>query len=116
MICAAKKGFLTMGDCGASAVSACDTCGQPMCSVHLSAQSGFTTCLSCAAANPAVEEGEYDGVWSTRYRSTYYGSSGYHPVGRYGAGFYDRNDADGFKTRGQHDVEDENDRGSFGES
>jgi hypothetical protein len=117
MNCAAQKGFLTLGACDSPAVSSCGTCGQPMCSVHLSAQSGFTTCLSCSAADPNVQEGEgeaeYDGVWRQRYRSSYYDDTGYSPVRH----SFNNQDSASFRDRGQNDLaEDETDRGGFGES
>lgn len=114
MICAAQKGFLTLAGCGSPAVSSCATCGQPMCPAHLSPQSGFTTCLACSAADPNVQEGEgeYDGVWSQRYRSTYYGSHGYTPMDR----SYNDQDMRSFDGREGDAAEDEVDRGGFGES
>jgi recombinational DNA repair protein (RecF pathway) len=72
--CTSRRGFLTLSTCGVPAARACSTCGQPTCPIHLSPQSGFSQCLSCAAADPSVQEGEHDGVWSSRYRDSYYGS------------------------------------------
>jgi len=112
--CAARKGFLTLSDCGEPATTACSNCGRPMCSAHLSAQSGFTMCLDCAASDQSVQEGEYDGVWRNRYRDTYYTSSGYIPMHR--STYYDDQDTRSFDGRPRDADEDDVDRAGFGDS
>jgi len=112
--CAARKGFLTLSDCGEPAVTACANCGRPMCSAHLSTQSGFTMCLDCAASDQNVQEGEYDGVWRNRYRDSYYTSSGYYPM--HSSSYYDTQDAASFDGTPRDADEDATDRGGFGDS
>jgi hypothetical protein len=117
MICAATKGFLTLGDCGNPALSACSGCGRPMCTAHLSPASGFSTCYDCAANNQstqqegnAAEEGEYDETWAHGYRSSYYSSSGYNPSHRTG---YTSDDTSSFRDRQGNDFDEDNEPGGF---
>lgn len=112
MNCEGRKGFLTLADCENPGVTACANCGRMMCPAHLSAQTGFTTCLDCAAANPQQqqqqEEGEYDETWATGYRNSYYSDTGYTPVSS-----FDRHDRSSFTTRTRNESEDETERGGF---
>jgi hypothetical protein len=100
--CMARKGFLTLSDCGNPAMTACSNCSRPMCTLHLSPTSGFSQCLDCAAAGPVQEnaEGEqYDDVWAHRYRNEYYSSSSYRPfyVGsHYDDSYYNSQDVRAF--------------------
>ena len=113
--CVARKGFLTLSDCGATAVRPCANCGRSMCSTHLSAASGFTKCLDCAATSEPEKPGEYDDLWARRYRNTYYTATGFLPV--YGASrLYDQGDARSFDGGRQDLMEDDVDRGGFGDS
>lgn len=124
MICAARKGFLTLSDCGNPAMTTCSNCGRPMCTAHLSMQSGFTMCLDCAATAGTTDPNqqqqttnqpdEYDDVWAHRYRDSYYSSTGYRPV--YGTTYYDSHDSRSFADRQRDWGEDEVDRGGFGAS
>ena len=114
MICQARKGFLTLSQCENPGVTACAQCGRTMCPAHLAAQTSFTTCLECAAANPNVQEGEYDDVWSSRYRQSYYNDTGYMPVG--GRHRFDSYDSSSFDDRRRDLDEDERDRDGFGAS
>ena len=115
--CEAQKGFLTLSGCENPAVTACSNCGRSMCPTHLAPQSGFTTCLDCAATTTTDQEGEYDEVWSHRYRHSYYASTGYTPMDRSRSDdYYDSQDAQSFTERERDASEDEVERGGFGES
>ena len=109
MICAAAKGFLTQSDCGSPAATMCSNCGRPMCTVHLSPASGFSTCYDCAATQPQQETTptDYDDNWAHGYRASYYSTTGYRP------GHYDSHDAQSFSERGDDSYGDESDRGGF---
>lgn len=115
MICQAAKGFLTQSDCGGPAATMCANCHRPMCTVHLSPQSGFTMCLDCAATQQPEqqpnEQTEYDDTWAHGYRNTYYSSTGYRPY--YGSSSYDRNDAQSFDSRSNDTFGDETERDGF---
>jgi hypothetical protein len=113
--CVARKGFLTLSDCGATAVRPCANCGRSMCSTHLSAQSGFTKCLDCSATAEPETAGQYDDLWARRYRNTYYTTTGFLPV--YGASrLYDQSDSRSFDG-GQADLlEDDVEGGRFRDS
>ena len=102
--CRARRGFFTLRDCGERAVKQCALCARPMCSPHLSPQSGFTRCLDCEgravekavlatpgkkpampaakgnAAPPSPANAPLtDPAWPHRYRDRYYSRSGYEP-------------------------------------
>ena len=116
MNCEGRKGFLTLANCENPGVTACQNCARMMCPAHLSALSGFSTCLDCAAANPQTqqrqqEEGEYDETWAAGYRRSYYDDTGYEPV--YG---FSRHDRSSFTTRTTNVSEDETESGGFDES
>ncbi len=115
--CQARKGFLTLSGCENPAARTCSRCGRPMCPTHLTPQTGFSTCFDCAAKNPDVQAGQYDDVWSHRYRNSYYSSTGYAPM--YWSShtdYYDRQDAHSFDERQPDASEDEGVRGGFDES
>lgn len=118
--CMARRGFLTLSDCGNPAASLCTTCSRPMCAAHLAPQSGFTQCFDCAATNATVREGEHDDLWAHRYRSTYYTASGYRPIysGSHHDTYYDDQDVRSFDDEPNEEMidEEETDRGGFGES
>ena len=114
MICAATKGFLTLGSCDNPAARTCSQCARPTCTAHLSPTSGFSMCYDCAATQPAQEkkEGEeevYDESWAHGYRSSYYGATGYTGV-RSG---YDSTDSMSFRDRHNDGFDDDDDRGGF---
>jgi hypothetical protein len=97
--CLIRTGFLTLRDCGNSASTLCTTCSRPACATHLSASSGFTLCLECAAGQQVGQEsadvGEsetYDDAWAYRYRSHYY-NRGYQPI------YTGTTDYDGYDVR-----------------
>ena len=122
--CMARRGFLTLSDCGNTAVTACSNCGRMMCPTHLSPTSGFTMCLDCAATttpaatNPQGQE-EYDDVWAHRYRNNYYSSTHYTPyyMGSRHDSYYDSQDVRSFDDRDQRLLDDDDrDAGSFGQS
>ena len=110
MNCEGRKGFLTLADCENPGVTACANCARMMCPAHLSALSGFTTCLDCAATDPQTQpqEGQYDETWATGYRNSYYHDTGYTPV----SSFSDH-DRSSFTTRTRNVSEDETDQGGF---
>jgi hypothetical protein len=114
-VCAARKGFLTLSDCGKSVTRNCANCGRGMCSEHLAAQTGYSLCLDCAAAKTEVKEGDYDPLWAHRYRNAYYTSTGFLPV--YGAAMmFDRSDRMSFTSTTTDTFDDDVDRGGFGDS
>jgi hypothetical protein len=108
--CRAKRGFFSLRDCGEMAVKQCALCGRPVCSMHLSPQSGFTNCLDCAgrqAENAALGQQQPppdqpldDPGWTYRYRDRYYSRSGYAPVytGSHYDSYYDRYDTRSFDS------------------
>jgi hypothetical protein len=110
MNCEGRKGFLTLASCENPGVTACANCARMMCPAHLSALSGFSTCLDCAAANPQTQprEGEYDETWAAGYRRSYYDDTGYAPV--YG---FTRHDRTSFTSRTRNVSEDEPERDGF---
>ena len=79
MACMAQRGLLTLRNCDNPEARNCDKCGRPMCSEHLSARSGHTRCLECAAVDPAKDQ-QYDAEWASGYRRDYYRRSGYAPI------------------------------------
>jgi hypothetical protein len=111
--CRARRGFFSLRDCGEPAVKQCALCARPMCSPHLSPQSGFTRCLDCEGR--AVERNVLstpgkkkdapvkpltDPAWTHRYREGYYSRSGYTPIyaGSYSDSYYDRYDTRSFDS------------------
>lgn len=120
MICTARRGFLTLSDCGEPAATSCANCGQPVCAAHLSSRSGFTNCLECSATAAPAAEGEepYDDVWAHRYRDDYYRTSGYTPLYGTAAGVtaYAAHDAAGFDGRPDDFAEEESEGAGFGDS
>lgn len=114
MTCSATKGFLTLGDCGIPATSACTQCGRTMCAAHLSPTSGFSTCYDCAATQPRQgEEGEteYDESWAHGYRSSYYSESGYSPSSR--SSHYDSTDTRSFADDNNEGFDEDQSPGGF---
>ena len=117
MICAAAKGFLTLGDCGNPALTSCSHCGRPMCTAHLSPAGGFSMCYDCAATQPAhgqeQRQGaeEYDESWAHGYRASYYSSTGYRP-----SSTYDSSDARSFDERHGEGFDEDNEPGGFDQS
>ena len=116
--CEARKGFLTLSACENPASSSCAKCGRGMCPAHLAPQTGFSKCYDCAATDTGVQEGEYDEVWSHRYRNDYYRTTGYAPLYStyYGTGYYDSHDASSFDERDRFAGEDDVEHGGFGDS
>ena len=108
MNCEGRKGFLTLSNCENPGVTPCANCARMMCPVHLSARSGFTTCLDCAAVTPQEqqEEGEYDETWAAGYRRSYYDDTGYSPV-------FSHHDRHSFTSRTRNVSEDETEQGGF---
>ena len=115
--CQARKGFLTLSGCENPAVTVCSQCARSMCPTHLAPQTGFAMCFDCAARDSSVQEGEYDDVWSHRYRSSYSATTGYTPMDSSShGGHYDRQDASSFDERQRDASEDEVERSGFAES
>lgn len=113
--CRAKRGFFSLRDCGEAVVKQCALCGRPMCSRHLSPQSGYTRCLDCDArgvekqtldqksqATQAAQASQPidDPAWAYRYRDRYYERDRYAPVyvGTYYDHYYDRYDTRSFDS------------------
>jgi hypothetical protein len=117
MNCQARKGFLTLSECDNPAARACANCGRSFCPSHLSPPA-FSMCLDCAAVDPEAQsaqeehEGEYDGVWAHRYRSSYYASTGYTAS----HSLYDGNDYSSFDESRGDALDDDTTGGGFGES
>ena len=119
--CMARRGFLTLRDCGQPATQSCTTCQRAMCTEHLSSASGYQQCLDCFAkseqsANVDVDDPSY----SYRYRVGYY-SSGYSPLyyGSYHDTYYDDLDVRSFDddmNDNAVDDEDGGERAGFGDS
>ena len=87
--CQAKTGFFSLRDCGEAAAKHCATCKRAMCSKHLSSGSGYTRCLDCDARTAEAKGAKgtlpadrplTDPGFAYRYRTRYYGSSGYAPI------------------------------------
>ena len=123
--CRARRGFFSLRDCGERAAKQCALCARPMCSPHLSPQSGFTRCLDCEGravekdvlatpgkkpATPAeklnasppepADAPLTDPAWSHRYRDRYYSRSGYEPFyfGTVSDSYYDNYDTRSFDS------------------
>jgi len=120
--CRARRGFFSLRDCGEMAAKQCAMCGRPVCSQHLSPQSGFSRCLDCegrqeeqsavnggAAAKQQQQQQQQqttpdqplnDPAWSYRYRDRYYSRYGYAPIyaGYYHDTYYDRYDTRSFDS------------------
>ncbi len=110
--CRAKRGFFSLRDCGEMPVKQCALCGRPMCSPHLSPQSGFTRCLDCDGRAvekqvlqkdqppPPPDQPITDPAWSYRYRDRYYSTAHYAPLyaGVYYDHYYDRYDTRSFDS------------------
>lgn len=120
--CMARRGFLTLSDCGNPATTMCSTCSRPMCATHLAPSSGFTQCLDCAATNPREEqtEGEeqYDDEWAHRYHNDYYSSTSYRPFysgSHHDDSYYSSQDVRSFDedANGRELVDDESETGGF---
>ncbi len=79
MSCMAQRGLLTLRNCDNPEARNCAKCGRPMCSEHLSARSGHTMCLECAAADPDKDR-QYDAEWASGYRREYYRRHNYAPI------------------------------------
>ena len=125
MACLAKRGLLTLRDCNNPESRNCANCGRPMCTEHLSARSGYTKCLECAAADPAKDQ-QYDAEWASGYRREYYRRSGYAPI-LFGAGaalgaaalagaYWDHVDRRAFRARTAGSFDDEDRGAGFGDS
>lgn len=122
MNCEARKGFLTLSHCENPGATTCAHCARTLCPSHL-APPHFTMCLDCAATNQQSQQGEqqddgeYDDVWASRYRTGYYASTGY-VAGRSmsDSSDYDSQDARSFDTREGDEFGDETERVGFGES
>lgn len=108
MNCEGRKGFLTLSNCENPGVTACASCARMMCPAHLSARSGFTTCLDCAAASlqNQQERGEHDETWAAGYRRSYYDDTGYSPV-------FSHHDRSSFTSGTRNVSEDETETGGF---
>lgn len=121
--CQARRGFLTLRDCGNPSTSTCNTCMRPMCSEHMSSRSGYQTCLECTAsgAQPddkkTSEATENDSEWAYGYRRNYYSTYGYMPfyIGHHHYDDYDVRSFDDDVNAGAVDADDV-ERGGFGDS
>ena len=125
MACMAQRGLLTLRNCDNPEARNCANCGRPMCSEHLSARSGHTKCLECAAADPDKDH-QYDAEWASGYRREYYRRSGYAPIlfgiGALGAAgmagaYWDHVDHRAFRTSATNRMLDDDERAAgFGDS
>lgn len=108
--CRARRGFFSLRDCGVMATRQCALCARPMCSEHLSPQSGFTRCLDCegravekdvlASPGKRPDQPLTDPAWSHRYRDRYYSRTGYAPLyaGVHHDSYYDSYDTRSFDS------------------
>ncbi|HEX9983753.1 MAG TPA: hypothetical protein VGF69_10855 [Thermoanaerobaculia bacterium] len=131
MNCMARRGFLTLSDCGNPASTVCATCARPMCPEHLSPSSGFANCLDCGARATEEENQDRDAAetmpedvdneWAYGFRHRYY-STGYRPIyaGSHNDHYYDNYDSRSFDGSVNEQSFDESDEGEggggFGES
>jgi hypothetical protein len=125
MACMAKRGLLTLRDCENPEARNCATCGRPMCNEHLSARSGHTKCLECAAADPAKDQ-QFDAEWASGYRREYYRRSGYAPILLGGAAvlgaaalagaYWDHVDRRAFRARTAGAFDEDDGGATFGDS
>lgn len=119
--CAAQRGFLMFRNCGNPSTNECASCGRPMCSEHLAASTGFTTCLDCVARRPGDEWSGADGrEYAYGFRHQYYSTfSQYRPLGLDATDpYYDDYDIRSFDSRAKHavDLDDDDREPSFGDS
>ncbi len=118
--CAAQRGFLMFRNCGNPATNECSTCGRPMCSEHLSAASGFTTCLDCSARQQGDKwQGANGHEWAYGFRHRYYAAGLYHPIGIDRTDpYYDDYDVRSFDSRAKHAaaLDDDEREPGFGDS
>lgn len=117
--CKCKKGFFILTDCKAAASYQCNMCQRPVCTEHLSDESGANTCVECWAkggkltaaqgAVPGARTGgpinaTYGRNYAYYYRDRYYDYYDYDPLywGRYGNDPYYRDyDFRSFDSVGQ---------------
>jgi len=118
--CAAQRGFLMFRNCGNPATGECGSCGRPMCSEHLAASTGYTTCLDCVARRPGNEWNSTEGrEWAYGFRHHYYTAVAFAPLGLVALAdpFYDDYDVRSFDSRAKHAAAlDEDREPSFGDS
>lgn len=126
-LCACKRGFFALRDCKELANKDCEECRRPVCTHHLSAQSGFSVCVECAARqrestdrtqDPDLDE-TYDNDWSYSYRHDYYSHDNYHPIywGSSHDPYYDSYDMRSFDSPlVESDPGGEDGRSDFGDS
>jgi hypothetical protein len=140
-LCACKRGFFTLRDCGNPASTSCELCTRRFCDEHMAPRVGARVCVECAAkqdegeqpqpaaaagqtpaqqqaqaqaavGQPAVgEEDMLDREYPYRYRRRYYDSWGYYP---WWWASYDPYYNDwGYRA---FDDDDDDDGGGFGDS
>lgn len=118
MPCMARRGFLTLRDCGNPEERLCASCSRPMCHEHLAARSDYTQCLECAAFATKSELDPSDPEWPYAYRRGYYHDYGYAPF-YFGSTQYGDYDVRSFdRGANQRAVADRDDEGkaNFGDS
>lgn len=81
IVCAVKRGFFNLRDCGALATGACATCARPICQEHTAPQGAAALCLDCYAreAEAAAAPQAYDSRWAYATRHHYYSTGSYSP-------------------------------------
>jgi hypothetical protein len=133
-LCACKRGFYTLRDCGRPATSACSLCSRRVCDEHLAPRIDTQVCTECAARQEeegAVQQtavrqtgdpfGSYEPAGSgfareasfraTRFRFGYYQSYRYRPM--YWGTYDPYWDSYGYRWYGDDDDEDD---GGFDDS
>jgi hypothetical protein len=121
-MCACKRGFFTLRDCGNPATTSCQLCTRRVCDEHLAPRVDTRVCVECAAKQeegkqpqpaqaaavqrPAVDDEEemVGREYPYRYRRQYYSSYSYFPwwwgtydpfYDDYGYRYFDDDDDDG---------------------
>ncbi len=102
-MCAIKKGFFALRDCGTQTIHVCQRCYRPVCEEHSDQEMGEVICVDCLAKGHQEETLQEDDWLENpnmpyRYRHTYYTDSRYRPIyrGSHHYSYYDDYDVRSF--------------------
>lgn len=84
--CHAKRGLLSLRECGKLALSSCQTCGTGLCEDHRILSGYGVFCPDCAAQDERFEDVDDERLERVRYRR----DTGYYAIG----GYYTFSDTD----------------------